>query len=991
MTTFDRRTVLQLAGAGAIGASLGTGSATAEPPVGPGSIPDGGTLRVGLDEDIRGFDPGGDPGMINMAARMAVISMIYERPFRVDAQGALRPWVIQSAELVASNDIELDAYENYAVTRSEAEGRDGDILAGIDTADDLVLDLQGGRQAVEDGVFGVEYRLNLREGITFHDGSELTAENVARTYTRAIGSVLGPDEFNPWLLDVEAVDYDVVRLYGLRPDATFLRSANLPIVPDAHLDLAPGEIDPRRGTPPIGCGPFVFDEYEADSHLILTRFDDHWFTPDAVEWPVHPDFPERPTFDVVEFDIIPETPTRSAALQSDAIDLTTDLPDDTLDDYDASELFTVWSAENGAFEFLAYPIDVEPWDDARIRQAVNHLIPRQEIVDELYSGWASPAFSRLPRPAGRIGTTDFGAHREEFTPTNTFDSDRAIELLEDAADGGDVEFPIEVTIEVQHVITRLEKAQLLAQAMENTGYFDPSVEVFAAAEWFQRIMDDYHEKGHLAMLGVSAGNVFDPDSYARVIHHSENIGVCCNLSGVDIDGIDDHLDAARYGSEVIANEQVRRQRYDTLWDELADLQATSAITFATDEVVLADRIGGFDLHPDRERFIEYGIWAPEDGRFAAVGDVSPLPSSWEDPALPSGYHGPTYEAPDTFDTVWYGQPVTLVGSLADAVSVTVHEGTDTTGELLMEISAGSDHATFASNDLEPNQAYTLSTPGEDGHWNGHTFWVYQEEMGVSFAEPVTPDADNSVTISSERENQHIDARSGSLGTDDLAAIFADLSIVEHPEDGAVILEDVPTDTTTPADFSGIEEGEYTITLSVSDSNAVAETTVTVAEEPPEPTIDLTVEPSTTTVDQGDTVEFDVTLATTGAGGTATVTVTVAEASAEGELSVDDGDDTVSTTLSLDTAPLEAGEYDWSATAELGVADDEVTGALTVAAEDDDDAVDPADDSDDVPPGDDDPGDVDDGLPGFGIAKAVSAIGGAAYVLKRRLDVDSEEP
>ena len=409
---------------------------------------EGGTLRGALGANVDSFDP---PHSSDTTSTMAQ-GFIFEGLTVNDSEGNIYPWLAEDFELLDVQDVDRSVYDEYMRTVEATEdgvpaGDDYAIITG--EAEDGEVDIlthEDAREAAEDGVYGMHFRYELQEGVEFHNGDELTAEDVVATYEYAEDSVLAPQTFDS-VLAVTEVDEYTVDMYAQVPDAEgdrelpgllILNSTQIEEIRD-DPDLEDGDLDPREGVTPVGTGPYEFDEFEDEQFYEVEKFDDYWVEQKGVEeafswFDGSAEFPDGPVIDAVELEIVPDDATRSGALQNDEIDITYGLATGTLDDFDADDGFIVHGVETGGYEYIQYPMNVEPWDDRRLRQAVNHLVPRQQIVDNVLNGWGRPAWTDLPELAHGSGTVDHDALEDEIRPMNEYDPERAEELLQEVAD-----------------------------------------------------------------------------------------------------------------------------------------------------------------------------------------------------------------------------------------------------------------------------------------------------------------------------------------------------------------------------------------------------------------------------------------------------------------------------------------------------------------------------------------------------------------------------
>ena len=411
-------------------------------------LQEGGTLRIGAAENPDSFDP---PYSTDTTSTMAQV-FVFEQLLTSDRDGNLYPWLAESYELLDTQDIDRTDYEDYMtpvdVDDEGALETDEQVIVQHpedDPADGSVrvLTPDEAAAAVDDGVFGMQFRYEIREGVEFHNGEELTAEHVVATVERYEGSDLSAQTFDS-LLHAREVDEYTVDLYAQIPDAEAERELpGLYIHSLEQADLEGGDLDPREDNDPIGTGPYVFEEISDEQYFEYSRNEDYWVSElgvEQIDWfDGSSEFPDGPVIDELEVEVVPDNSTRSGALQSDEIDITYGLTTDDLDGYDDSDDYVVESIEAGGYEYIQYPMHVEPWDDDRLRRAVNLLIPRESIVENVLNGWARPAWTDIPELAEENGTVDAAALEDEIKPHNEYDPERAEDLLEEVIEDHDLD------------------------------------------------------------------------------------------------------------------------------------------------------------------------------------------------------------------------------------------------------------------------------------------------------------------------------------------------------------------------------------------------------------------------------------------------------------------------------------------------------------------------------------------------------------------------
>ncbi|MCU4926799.1 ABC transporter substrate-binding protein [Halobacteria archaeon AArc-dxtr1] len=621
----DRRDVLRgMAATGVVGAAgclswgdsgdvANLGAAFERATVEVDDIRRGGTLRVALNEIVSSFDP---PYGVDTAS-VIVQNLIWESLTATDAEGNLYPWLAESYELRDTQDIDRAAYDEYMVDISHGENgvpeTDAQVVvthpetdSSADEGRYLTVDQTG--DAVADGVYGMQFRYDLHEGVEFTNGEELTAEHVVRSYERYEGSHMAGQVFDQFLY-AEAVDEYTVDLYAQIPDAGAERDLPVYVFPDEQVDLDPGGLDPREGVTPVGTGPYELAEFEDENYVVLTRNEDYWFDIEQTEWWDGPaDWPDGPVIDEIDMSIVPDDATRSAALQDDDVDVAYGLTADARTDFQQSADYRVTATPAGGFTFLQFPVTVAPWDDARVRRAVNHLVPREQIVENIFSGWAMESWAPLPEMAAEQGSADYDALIEELREYNEYDPDRAEELLSEAG----VSTPIDVTIETNsETEDRVRMVELIAEAMDQSGLFETSIVTYEWGTFLPRVMDpEYHERGRLPVIWLSG--TFNPHSFVESTHHPEQFTECCNYQNVDIDELTEAMEAAQYGTDVANDDDLRAERYDEIWRLVQEHNANSYLELSVESAVVADDVRGFNAYPFPESMLRYGLYAPMD-------------------------------------------------------------------------------------------------------------------------------------------------------------------------------------------------------------------------------------------------------------------------------------------------------------------------------------------------------------------------------------------
>jgi len=263
------------------------------------------------------------------------------------------------------------------------------------------------------------YIFNLRPGVKFHNGKELTAEDVKFSLDTIINPPGGNNPAAAFFANfdtVEIVDPLTIRINLKKLDPTipglFAWSRYTSIFP---ADM-PAQINPVIQA--IGTGPFRVISYTPNAEIVYERFTDHWN-------------PEQPKVDRLIYRIIPEEDARIAALRSGDIDGTDISPLGARrlqNDADIVILKGLYSQP----KVLQFTLKGgKPWDIKEVRQAISLTVDRQELIDKVMEGEAVLTGPVVP------GYGDWPLSEDELRAFYQVDIEKARQLMAQAgyADG----------------------------------------------------------------------------------------------------------------------------------------------------------------------------------------------------------------------------------------------------------------------------------------------------------------------------------------------------------------------------------------------------------------------------------------------------------------------------------------------------------------------------------------------------------------------------
>jgi peptide/nickel transport system substrate-binding protein len=289
-------------------------------------------------------------------------------------------------------------------------------LLNFDPAYNIVTDDSIAEEV--ESVSADKYVVRLKEGILFADGKPVTAEDVIYSFNRLLDpelAVFGGSALRP-ILDpsgVVKIDERTVEITLKQPVATFpeaLCGYTSNIVPVGYERFAG---DP---TNQIGTGPFVLKEFEIGVQSIHVRNEYYWQ-------------PDKPYFDEVHIIDFADSDAMVNALLADQIDVCADIPATAVESITGAGM-SVLNSAGGGWTPIFMAVDIAPFTDNKVRQAMRLIPNRQAMIDEVAGGYGTIANDLFaPLDACYIG---------DELPQRDQDLDQANALL---AEAGNPELP----------------------------------------------------------------------------------------------------------------------------------------------------------------------------------------------------------------------------------------------------------------------------------------------------------------------------------------------------------------------------------------------------------------------------------------------------------------------------------------------------------------------------------------------------------------------
>ena len=473
-------------------------STTSTPADGPEARAAAGELNVGIAQDL---DSSLDPHKTVKAGTREVMFNVFEGLLKPDASGNLNPAVAES----------------YTVS------------------DDHLL-----------------YTFKLRPGVKFHNGQDVTPEDVIWSYQRCAepdsADIIQVAAFAGVEMYAEGDDTVCFRLK--EPNNEFTSYLTTAILPKDYTE---------QDTAPVGTGPFLFVSRTAQESVVLERFDDYWG--------------EKPELTKVTYKIIENADSILLSLQSGAVDVFAHLTTTQI-----AQLGDGFHVEEGTMNLVQalYLNNAEkPFDDVRVRQALCYAVDRQQILELAFDGYGTllgssmyPAFSKY--------------FDDSLTNTYEYNTEKAKALLAEAGYPDGFEMTITVPSNYQ---PHMDTAQVIVEQLKAVGI----TATIQPVTWESWVQDTYSNRQFQStVVGVDASNMTASAMLSRFVSTAGNNFI--NYSN-------DDYDALYAQAQTCYDDGEQTDLYKELEKNLTDNAANVYIQDMADFVAVRDGLEGPDFYP----------------------------------------------------------------------------------------------------------------------------------------------------------------------------------------------------------------------------------------------------------------------------------------------------------------------------------------------------------------------------------------------------------
>ena len=403
-------------------------------------------------------------------------------------------------------------------------------------------------------VDGLTYSFTLRDGIKFHNGKEVTTEDVKYSIEKSAG-LLGGRTLIPAFSNISEIslqDSGVIDITLNEPDIDFpayIANLNASIIPKDNANPA---------TDPIGTGPYMYVSRSPQENIILKKFDGYWGEPANIE--------------NVTLKIIPNADSIVMNLNGGAIDMFARLTSTQTEQL--SKNFNVLEGEMNLVQAVYLNHAVEPFDNVDVCRALSYAVDVDEILKLTSDGKGFPVGSSM-FPA-------FSKYYVDLSDTYPTDIDKAKELLEKAGYPNGFSFSITVPSNYQ---PHIEAAQVVSEQLKKIGVTAD----IKLVEWNSWLSDVYAGRQYEAtLIGVDASSLT-----AGAMLDRFRTGVDNNFTNYSNKEYDELYEKV-YSSP---SEEQRIELFKELQKNLADNAANIYIQDMAEFVALSDKYEGYVFYP----------------------------------------------------------------------------------------------------------------------------------------------------------------------------------------------------------------------------------------------------------------------------------------------------------------------------------------------------------------------------------------------------------
>ena len=400
---------------------------------------------------------------------------------------------------------------------------------------------------------GLTYTFTLREGVRFHNGDTVTAEDVKYSFETCaettVDTALAAALSSVQTLSAEG---DTITITLAEPNPDFLSYVGMVyIVPDDYTE---------QSTAPVGTGPFQFVSRSVQENLVMEKFADYWGEPAYL--------------DKVTFKIFEDANALMSALSAESVDLAVHLTIDQVNTLSAETYKTLEGTMN-LVQALYLNNAVEPFNNEKVRQAMCYAVNVDEILQLTSEGHGA-----------KLGTSIYPAFSKYFDESLVdaypYDVEKAKQLLAEA--GYENGFSMTITVPSNYT-PHMNVAQVLVEQLAQVG-ITATIEPVEWEAWLTRVYAGRDFES--TVLGFDAATLSAGALLNRWMSDNENNMINYN---------NPEYDAIMKEASVTTDDAKQTELYKQAAKMLSDTAANVYIQDLADFVVIKSNLDGYQFYP----------------------------------------------------------------------------------------------------------------------------------------------------------------------------------------------------------------------------------------------------------------------------------------------------------------------------------------------------------------------------------------------------------
>ncbi|GFN36264.1 ABC transporter substrate-binding protein [Tepidimicrobium xylanilyticum] len=416
--------------------------------------------------------------------------------------------VTQKDELIVATAYDAKSLDPHAVNEVAASNVMVQIynsLLALDDNGELVPSLAESYEQVDD----ITYKFTIKKGVKFHNGEEMTVDDVVFSLQRAATSPAVANLFG----DIDVDSFEII------DDATFSFKLKNPNTGFLYNLMHPGasvlcqkaveEAGDNYAMNPVGTGPFKFVDWKKGDRIELERFEDYWG--------------EKPAFKKMVIRAIPEATNRTIELESGGVDVAYEISANDIERIEENEDLQLTRLVDNQTQYLGFNNKKEPFNDVRVRQAIRYALDIPSIVETAWKGVGSVAIGPM---SPNINYYNSNIKQYEYNV------EKAKELLAEAGYGNGFKTKL-WTNEKQE---RIDMATIIQSQLKEVG-IEVEVEILEWGSYLEKLANGEQEMFIIGWTGQSS----DPDLALYGPLSKETLGAGANFSFFENDRVNELL------------------------------------------------------------------------------------------------------------------------------------------------------------------------------------------------------------------------------------------------------------------------------------------------------------------------------------------------------------------------------------------------------------------------------------------------------------------